>query len=85
MITHAGTILHSLTTTGEAQELHEATESTPGIVVVTPSDPGKETDSLTPSVCRDEAATAGSGPRMRMNALPRHLVQTARPPLSQSS
>lgn len=60
-------------TQGEKQELHEATDSTPGIVVVTPDDDG-EVGSPIPSVCRENI-----GPRLNMNALPRNFVQTSRP------
>ena len=62
---------------GEIQELHEATERTPGIVLVTAEDGGADT---TPAVCRED-----DGPRIKMNALPRDLVQTSRPPFSMSS
>jgi hypothetical protein len=69
--------LASLQLPGEVHELHEATERTPGIVLVTAEDGGSD---ATPAVCRED-----NGPRIKMNALPRHLVQTSRPPLSMSS
>ena len=71
--------MKNLCSTGEVQELIEATNSTPGIVVVTPEDGDSET---TPTVCRQDNSVE---PRLRMSALPRHLVQTTRPPLTQSS
>lgn len=68
---------------GEVQQLHDATDTTPGIVVVTPDNPLEEEEHLVPKVCQDK--TAHSGGRINMNALPRHFVQTSRPPLSQPS
>ena len=73
----------SLSLLGEVQQLHDATDSTPGIVVVTPDNPLGEEEHLVPKVCQDKATHSSS--RINMNALPRRLVQTSRPPLSQPS
>ena len=67
-------------TPGEVQELHEATNSTPSIVVVTPEEGGTDNSPSLPTVCLDS-----SSPRLNMNALPRQFVQTARPPISHFS
>ena len=64
---------------GEVKELHQATERTPGIVVVTPEEDDEHGSDIIPTVCRR------GEPGIKMNALPRHLVQTSRPPLSLSS
>ena len=63
---------------GSTQELHQGSEDTPSIVIVTPP----EGEEIIPSVLQRDGSNQQP---IRMSALPSHAVQTSRPPLPQQS
>ena len=68
---------------GETQELIEATNTNPSIVLVAPE--GTSEEHLLPAVLRGEQAQQQQQQPIRMSALPRSVVQTSRPPLPQQN